>query len=241
MALRVARPTAGCILEGACRERGQVQLHQESREPCHPADKSRVLTSERQRMLGGAPYNSRDPELLQLAHRARALLRRYNASDSTDASGRRILLTELLGSVGEDVWIEPPFFCEYGPHIHIGSRSFIHVNAVLLDSAEIRIGDDTLIGPGAQIITTTHPLDAAERLVANWTRDSGRAPYWTSALPITVGSRVWIGAGTILTPGVSIGDNTVIGAGSVVTRDIPGDCVAFGVPCRVRKELRVES
>ncbi len=192
-------------------------------------------------MLAGAPYSSRDPELLQLAHRARALLRRYNASESTDADGRRALLEELLGSVGDDVWIEPPFFCEYGPHIHIGSRSFIHVNAVLLDSAEIRIGDDTLIGPGAQIITATHPLHASERLVAGWTRDSGRAPYWTSASPITIGNRVWIGAGTILTPGVSIGDNTVIGAGSVVTRDIPGDCVAFGVPCKVGRALRAKS
>jgi maltose O-acetyltransferase len=186
-------------------------------------------------MLAGATYNSRDPELLQLAHRARALLRRYSNSDSTDVDGRRALLEQLLGSVGEDVWIEPPFFCEYGAHIHIGSRSFIHVNAVLLDSAEIRIGDDTLIGPGAQIITATHPLDPSERLVAGWTRDSGRAPYRTCALPITIGSRVWIGAGTSLTPGVSIGDNSVIGAGSVVTRDIPGDCVAFGVPCRVRE------
>lgn len=199
-----------------------------------PAEEGGTLTSERQRMLGGESYNSRDPELLQLAQRARALLRRYNASDLADTAGRRALLTELLGSVGDDVWIEPPFFCEYGPHIHLGSRSFIHVNAVLLDSAEIRIGDDTLIGPGAQIITATHPLDASERLVANWTRDSGRASYHTSARPVTIGSRVWIGAGTILTPGVSIGDNTVIGAGSVVTRDIPADCVAFGVPCRVR-------
>lgn len=192
-------------------------------------------------MLAGATYNSRDPELLQLAHRARALLRRYNASDSTDSIGRRALLEELLGGVGEDVWIEPPFFCEYGPHIHMGARSFIHVNAVLLDSAEIRIGDDTLIGPGAQIITATHPLDPSERLLANRTRDSGRAPYRTSARPITIGNRVWIGAGTILTPGVSIGDDAVIGAGSVVTRDIPGDSVAFGVPCRVVRELRVES
>jgi maltose O-acetyltransferase len=195
------------------------------------------MKPERMRMLEGEAYNSRDPELLQLAHRARALLRRYNVSDSTDSAGRRSLLAELLASVGEDVWIEPPFFCEYGPHIHIGSRSFIHVNAVLLDAAEIRIGDDTLIGPGAQIITATHPLQASARLITGWTRDSGQAPYRTSALPITIGSRVWIGAGTILTPGVSVGDNTVIGAGSVVTRDIPADCVAFGQPCKVRWEV----
>ena len=205
-----------------------------------PAEEGGTLTSERQRMLGGESYNSRDPELLQLAHRARALLRRYHASDSTDSAGRRALLAELLGSIGEDVWIEPPFFCEYGPHIHIGSRSFIHVNAVLLDSAEIRIGDDTLIGPGAQIITATHPLEVSERLIANWTRDSGQAPYRTSALPITIGSGVWIGAGTILTPGVSTGHNTVIGAGSVVTRDIPSNCVAFGQPCRWKKALKAE-
>ena len=215
-----------------------------SREPNErlaPADQDGTLTSERHRMLGGELYDSRDPELLALAHRARALLRQYNTSDSTDAAGRRSLLEELLGSVGDDVWIEPPFFCEYGPHIHIGSRSFLHVNAVLLDSAEIRIGDDTLIGPGAHIITATHPLEASERLVSGWTRDSGRAPYRTSALPITIGNKVWIGAGTILTPGVSIGDNTVIGAGSVVTRDIPADCVAFGQPCKVRRGVGREA
>ncbi len=195
------------------------------------------MTTEREKMLAGALYNSRDPELLALAHRARSLLKRFNTSESTDSAGRHRLLRELFGSVGQDVWIEPPFFCEYGPHTHIGARVFIHVNAVLLDSAEIRIGDDTLIGPGTQIITASHPLPAAERIVADWPPDSGTAPYRTSAAPISIGRRVWLGAGTIVTPGVSIGDNVTIGAGSVVTRNIPSDCVAFGQPCRVHRTL----
>jgi maltose O-acetyltransferase len=198
------------------------------------------MTTEREKMLAGELFNSRDPELLAMAHRARALLRRYNATESTDAEARYHLLSELLGSVGSDVWIEPPFFCDYGPHIHLGARSFIHVNAVLLDAATIHVGDDTLIGPGVQVITASHPLPAAERLVANWVPGSGTAPYHTSSAPIRIGNRVWIGAGTIITPGVTIGDNTTIGAGSVVTRNIPSDCVAFGQPCRVHRELRVQ-
>ncbi len=192
------------------------------------------MTTERDRMLAGELFDSRDPELLALSHRARALLRRFNGSESTDTAARHAALAELLGSVGDDVWIEPPIFCEYGAHVHLGSRVFIHVNAVLLDAAEIRIGDDTLIGPGVQLITATHPLPADERIVSGWTRESGRAPYRTSAKPVTVGRRVWIGAGSILTPGVSIGDDATIGAGSVVTRDMPSGCVAFGQPCKVR-------
>lgn len=195
------------------------------------------MPTERERMLAGEVYDSRDPELLALSHRARRLLGEYRDTLSADADARQRILEALLGSIGDDSWIEPPFFCEYGAHIHLGPRTFVHVNGVMLDSAEIRIGADTLIGPGVQIITATHPLRADERIDASWTPGSGRAPYRTSARPIRVGSRVWIGAGSILTPGVSIGDDVTIGAGSVVTRDIPAGTVAFGQPCRVHREL----
>src|SRR4051812_17608801 len=193
--------------------------------------------TEQERMLRGESYNSRDPALLALAHRARALCATLATLPSTDAIRRRSVLGQLLGSIGDDVWIETPFFCDYGAHITIGSRSFINVNCVFLDSAAIRIGDDTLLAPGVQLLTTTHPLAARERIIAATERQAGGATYRTSARPITIGSNVWIGANAVVLPGVVIGDNTMIGAGSVVTSDIPADVLAFGQPCRVQRTL----
>lgn len=193
--------------------------------------------SQRDRMLSGEPYNSRDPELLALAHRARALLATFAALPSTNTDGRHRVLADLLGSVGDGVWIEPPFFCDYGAHVTIGSGTFVNVNCVFLDSAAIRIGADVLIAPGVQLLTVTHPLAAAERIVAPSERSAGTAPYRTYARPITVGDGAWLGAGAIVLPGVTIGANAVIGAGSVVTSDIPPDCLALGQPCRVQRSL----
>lgn len=188
---------------------------------------------ERERMLAGEPYNSRDPELLALAHRARALLREFAALPSTDVAGRHQRLTALLGAVGEGVWIEPPFFCDYGAHVSIGANTFVNVNCVFLDSAHIRIGADVLIGPGVHLLTVTHPVEAAARIVPPAARQAGVAPYRTHARPITIGDGAWVGAGSIVLPGVTIGARAVIGAGSVVTADIPPDCLAMGQACRV--------
>jgi maltose O-acetyltransferase len=195
------------------------------------------MSSERERMLRGDPYDTRDPELLALAHRARALLAEYSATPSTDGAARRSLLTQLLGGVGDEVWIEPPFFCDYGVHVHIGPTTFVNVNCVFLDSAEIRIGANVLIAPSVQLLTATHPLRAADRIVPVADRANGRSPYRTHARPITVGDEVWIGAGTIVFPGVTIGDGATIGAGSLVTTDIPPHTLAYGQPCRVQRAL----
>lgn len=195
------------------------------------------MTSERERMLAGQEYNARDPELLALAHRARALLAEYHATPSTDWVRRHALLTELLGHAGEGIWIEPPFFCDYGVNVSIGAHTFVNTNCVLLDSAEIRIGANALLAPGVQLLTAFHPLRAADRLPAGWTPESGQARYRTQASPITVGDDCWIGAGTIVMPGVTIGAGTTIGAASLVTRDIPAGVLAFGQPCRVQREL----
>lgn len=194
--------------------------------------------SERERMLRGESYNSRDPELLALAHRARAHMTRFASIPSTDAAERRRELTSLLGTVSDGVWIEPPFFCDYGAHIHIGADTFVNVNCVFLDSAEIRIGANVLVGPGVQLLTASHPLRAADRIVPTSEPRAGAAPYRTHALSIVIGDNVWIGAGSIVCPGVTIGDNTAIGAGSVVTADIPADCLAFGQPCRVQRTIQ---
>jgi maltose O-acetyltransferase len=188
-------------------------------------------------MLAGEPYDSRDPELLALAHRARALLASFATIPSTDTAARHRTLVDLLGDVGEGVWIEPPFFCDYGQHIAIGPESFVNVNCVFLDSAPIRIGAYVLVGPGVQLLTASHPLAAAQRIVVLENRRPGQAPYRTQARPIVVGDRAWIGAGSIVFPGVTIGANAVIGAGSLVTSDIRADCLAVGQPCRVQRRL----
>lgn len=189
----------------------------------------------RERMLSGAPYSSRDPELLALAHRARALLAEFGAVPSTDGNRRRAVLTQLLGAVGEGVWIEPPFFVDYGAHVHIGANTFLNVNCVLLDSAPIHIGANGLLGPGVQLLTATHPLRAADRVVS--APEAGQSPYITHAAPIRIGDNVWIGAGVLIMPGVTIGDNVTIGAGSVVTKDVPSDSLAYGNPCQVQRTL----
>lgn len=188
-------------------------------------------------MRRGDPYNSRDPQLLALAHRARALCAEFAALSSTAGARRQAVLSELLGAVGEDVWIEPPFFCDYGAHVFIGSHTFLNVNCVLLDSAEIHIGEHTLLAPGVQLLTATHPVAARDRIIAPDKRGAGQAVYRTEARPITIGNNVWLGANVVVLPGVRIGDNVTVGAGSVVTADIPADVLAFGQPCHVQRIL----
>jgi len=193
--------------------------------------------SERERMLAGESYNSRDETLLAAAFRARSLLASFAAIPAEDNEQRHSILVQLLGEAGEGIWIEPPFFCDYGMNVYIGANSFVNVNCVFLDSAEIRIGANALIGPAVQLLTVSHPLRAADRIVPQHDRQPGISPYKTHAEPIRIGENVWIGAGSIVMPGITIGDNVTIGAGSVVTADIPSDSLAFGNPCRVQRSL----
>ena len=126
--------------------------------------------------------------------------------------------------------MQPPFFCDYGANIHLGTRVFFNFNCVVLDVCEVRIGDYTLFGPGVQILTPLHPLDAALRRQQEFGK------------PITIGSDVWVGGGALILPGVTIGSQSVIGAGSVVTRDIPDGVIAAGQPLpRDPAGLRVRS
>lgn len=190
--------------------------------------------TERERMLAGELYDSRDPALLARYRLARQLLRDLASPDADDLEVKNRLLTRLLGSLGRDVWIELPFFCDYGENIHLGDGVFINYNCVLLDDNRIEIGDHVLIGPAVQIYTATHPLLAAERISGG---QDGQAPYVTRTAPVRIGTQAWIGGGAILQPGVEIGARTTIGAGSVVTRSIPADVFAAGNPCRVIREL----
>ena len=183
------------------------------------------VKTEKQKMLDGELYDPLDPTLIAERERARDLCQELNASREGDHERRQHLLTELLGSGGASVWLQPPFYCDYGRNIHLGERVYFNFNCVVLDVCEVRIGAFTFFGPAVQIYTAAHPMDAAARR----TQEFGRE--------IDIGSDVWVGGGAIFCPGVSVGSGTVIGAGSVVTHDIPGGVVAAGNPCRILREV----
>ena len=189
-------------------------------------EKELIVRSEREKMLAGELYDPLDSELVAGRERARDLCQDLNATREGEQERRREILKALFGQGGEDVWMQPPFFCDYGSNIRMGKKCFFNFNCVVLDVCEVTIGDHTLFGPSVQIYTATHPMNAELRR----TQEAGK--------PITIGSDVWVGGGAILCPGVKIGSRTVIGAGSVVTRDIPDDVFAAGNPCRVVREIK---
>lgn len=182
--------------------------------------------TQRQRMLAGDPYIADDPELAADSLRARRLQDRFNRSAADAQDERRRILAELLGAIGPESEIRPPFYCDYGYQIRIGARVFANFGLVALDVAPITIGDDVQIGPNVQLLTPTHPVEA----------DLRRAK-WEAAGPVSIGANVWLGGGVIVLAGVDIGENTVVGAGSVVTRDLPANVVAVGAPARVTRRL----
>jgi maltose O-acetyltransferase len=179
------------------------------------------MKSEKEKMLAGDLYDPLDLELTAERQRARELCRELNASEPGDTDGRRRLITALFGTMS-DVWIEPPFHCDYGRNITLGRKVYFNFNCVVLDVMPVQIGDHTLFGPGVQIFTAMHPTDAGERRRG-----------LELAQPVKIGSDVWVGGAAIICPGVTIGERAVIGAGSVVTRDVPADTFAAGNPCRL--------
>lgn len=183
------------------------------------------MPTEREKMLAGELYDPLDPELVVARDLARDLCQDLNASREAERERRREILLRLLGRGGDDVWIQPPFFCDYGSNIHLGRKCFFNFNCVVLDVCRVEIGDFVFFGPSVQIYTATHPLQAELRRSQEFAR------------PVTIGSDVWVGGAAIICPGVTIGSRTVIGAGSVLTRNIPDGVFAAGNPCRVIREL----
>ncbi|WP_232522403.1 sugar O-acetyltransferase [Marinimicrobium alkaliphilum] len=184
-----------------------------------------MAKTEWDKMISGELYDPFDKVLAQARKRARDLCQDLNATRESEGKSRRKILRELMGKGGNTVWMQPPFYCDYGCNIFLGKRVFFNFNCVVLDVAPVTIGDHTLFGPAVQIYTATHPFDPELRREQEY------------AKPITIGSDVWVGGGAIICPGVTIGSRSVIGAGSVVTRDIPEGVFAAGNPCRVIREI----
>jgi maltose O-acetyltransferase len=179
----------------------------------------------RDRMLRGDLYIGGDPESEAEFNRVQALLEAFNGAPATAWDERDRLLRQTLRHVGEDVTVRPPFICEYGA-ISIGDRTFVNVNAVMLDVAPIEIGAACQIATCVQLLTAGHPIDPEPRRIG-----------WEFGAPITIEDNVWLGGGVIVCPGVTIGQDTVVGAGAVVARDLPAGVVAVGVPARVVREI----
>ena len=182
--------------------------------------------TERERMLSGQLYDAGDETLTAARGRAKRLTWRYHQLDPTEWDSRTQILQELLGHLGEDSWIEPPFRCDYGTQISIGDHFFANYDCIFLDVAPITIGNRVMFGPRVCLYTAGHPLDAATR---NTGLEFGK--------PIAIGDDVWLGGNVVVLPGVTIGAGTVVAAGSVVRRDLPPHVLAAGNPCQVLRSI----
>jgi maltose O-acetyltransferase len=184
------------------------------------------MMTEKEKMLSGQFYDAHDPELLEERKRARLLFQKINSLDENNKDLRQRLVYDLFGDAGNDLWIETPFYCDYGYNIKVGDKVFINYNCCILDVMEVRMGSNVLLGPSVQIYTATHPLESEKR-----------AEWLEYARPVTIGNNIWIGGGAIICPGVSIGNGVVIGAGAVVTKDVPDNVLIGGNPAKIIKNI----
>lgn len=173
-------------------------------------------------------YYPSDPELLEVQYKCLEKLYEFNQTRPSDQEKRAAMLLEMFAEIGEGCYIEPPFHANWGGHhVHFGKGVYANFNLTLVDDTHIYVGDYTMFGPNVTVATASHPvlpeLRGEHKLEFN--------------VPIHIGKNVWIGAGAIILPGVSIGDNSVIGAGSVVTKDVPANVIAVGNPCHVLREI----
>ncbi|WP_312947627.1 DapH/DapD/GlmU-related protein [Superficieibacter sp.] len=185
--------------------------------------------SVRERMNTGRLYTDHCEGLPEERRTGKELAYDYNMTRSSEEARRRDILPRLFGSLGKDCWIEPPVRVAYGSHTHIGNHFYANFNFTLVDDATVTIGDNVMVAPNVTISTAGHPIDPAIRITGQ-----------QFSLPVIIEDNVWLGTGVIINPGVTIGRNSVIGAGSVVTKSIPADVVAVGVPCRVLRAINEE-
>lgn len=186
-----------------------------------------ALKEELRKMQAGEPYNAHTPEMYAWRDETKKLLRRLNITEYHEPTMASIT-RELLPNSADNVYAEPPFYCDYGNLIFAEEGVFINFGCIILDGGGVYIGRKTLIAPGVHIFTAEHPVNADHR------------DKWEMCRPVRIGERCWIGGDVTICPGVTIGDRSVIGAGSVVVRDIPADCVAVGNPAKVIKRVNLE-
>ena len=183
-----------------------------------------------EKMKSGALYDcsmeSVPHELQEKADACKELLYNFNHSRPGETEKRTEILQKVLAEMGENCYIEPPFYANWGCHLHVGNHFYANFGFTIVDDTDIYIGDNVMIAPHVTLATGTHPICPELR-----------EQVYQYNLPIHIGNGVWIGAGAVILPGVTIGDHSVIGAGSVVTKDIPAGVVAVGNPCRVMREI----
>ena len=183
------------------------------------------MKTEKEKMIAGEYYLAGDSVLVKDRRKAKNLLHRLNVIEYRITKKAREIIQELIPNTGTNLYIEPPFFCDYGYNIFCGDNVYFNVNCIVLDSAKITIGNTVFFAPGVQLYTSNHPLEAESRKTLE------------NALPITIGNDCWIGGNTVICPGITIGNGCVIGAGSVVTKDIPDNSLAVGNPAKVIRKL----
>lgn len=178
-------------------------------------------------MHSGAIYDPGEDSIMEEQLKCLDHLYDFNATRPTELQKRAQMLKEMFAEIGEDCYIEPPFYANWGgKHVHFGNCVYANFHLTLVDDTHIYVGDNTMFGPNVTVATAGHPI-----------LPELRAKAYQFNMPVHIGKNCWIGAGAVIVPGVRIGDNTVIGAGSIVTKDIPANVVAVGNPCRVLREI----
>lgn len=190
---------------------------------------------EEERIRKGILFSPSDPELKEIKRRSHNLSQQYSLTYEDQSEEREMILQQLLGSKGEGGFIQGPIFFHYGVHTRIGDHFFGNYNLTVQDDAQVTIGDYVSFGPNVTIVTPVHPLIASER--RQMLNQNGDIKSLCYAKPVTIGDDVWISANVTVCGGVTIGSGSVIGAGSVVTRDIPANSLAAGVPCKVIRPI----
>lgn len=194
--------------------------------------------TEREKMVGCLLYTPTDEELERLSTFARQSSAKFNNTDDTEKEKRQQILKDLLGSIGTNVQMSPYISFDYGCNTYIGNDCIFNFNCTILDCAEVRFGNNVLVGPNSAFLTPVHPYLSRERNYK--TDENGKKYILLYSKPINIEDNVWLGGGVTVNPGVTIGHDTIIGSGSVVTKDIPSGVIAAGNPCRVIREITEE-
>lgn len=185
--------------------------------------------NQKERMLIGLPYKAWLDGLSEARMENKMKIYDYNLLKPNEGKKMEELIKDILGKTGDKVSIEQPFHCDYGKNIEVGNNFFANYNCTILDVGKVIIGENVMFAPNVSIYTAGHPIHSQSR-------NSG----YEYGIGVTIGDNVWIGGSVVINPGVKIGNNTVIGSGSIVTKDIPANCIAVGNPCKVLREITEE-